>query len=608
MEIPKRTYRHIFIVQNRNSWRTCPYDYEPSTDVIFTFDFGLYREIKLRGGDVFYIDHIVNSEKMEEHNYETYRFFAQWYLDCDRKDIFKFKGIGFGRAFWIEIWNDVTYWIRIYLSLTAIKNLEYEKVFAAIDDVNTLDIMHLINIKADTWDVHHNDELCDYYFPVFQWMKERIYPSGLKATLKTIATRIFRMIIVFGEKIKIVSKPPIDIYVDIYHPTQPILEKLLRDKRVSAILGEHNKSSLFSTAKCIPLNRFFSKGNEYNDKAKAIIEDFHSRKCNDLFIENNNVSQYLYDIIIKRVSASLPQYLNDLDSIIRFFHKRTLKLMVNIGSIGIPNALMISFCKKINVPVYTIINGLLLYSFLDEAKDGTWINSYGESIKCNYFKGMKNIKCLGDPRMDHYAVKGKKKINREAPVVMIGAAGFDNIDLNSYLAYEFDFLSDVLTALKAVMTSNRTIKIVVKVRSNGYIEHYSNFLSEYYPDLHVTLYDKKPIAELFDSTDLYISIFSGTLFEASCLGIPVIYYKKDTQNLHSPFDGKSELVTAQSVMELVQKIEKFFDGDEEIYEAFKKKEVMERYVGPLDGYSLQRNMDFIYSLISEEPGVTKQSS
>ena len=83
------------------------------------------------------------------------------------------------------------------------------------------------------------------------------------------------------------------------------------------------------------------------------------------------------------------------------------------------------------------------------------------------------------------------------------------------------------------------------------------------------------------------------------MGIPVLYYKKDTQMNHPPFDGESELVTAVSLDNLVEKIE-FFYEQHPIYEAFNEKKVMEKYVGPLDGMNIYRNMDFIYSLLDKK--------
>lgn len=63
-----------------------------------------------------------------------------------------------------------------------------------------------------------------------------------------------------------------------------------------------------------------------------------------------------------------------------------------------------------------------------------------------------------------------------------------------------------------------------------------------------------------------------------------------------PFDGKSELVTAFSFEDLVRKMELFYKCDS-IYDSFEVKSIMEKYIGPLDGHNIERNMEFIYSRI-----------
>ena len=54
---------------------------------------------------------------------------------------------------------------------------------------------------------------------------------------------------------------------------------------------------------------------------------------------------------------------------------------------------------------------------------------------------MDNIVCLGDPRMDAYPPPVQPRMfDKNSFTVTIGASGFNNADLNSYVAAEFDFL------------------------------------------------------------------------------------------------------------------------------------------------------------------------
>ena len=104
--------------------------------------------------------------------------------------------------------------------------------------------------------------------------------------------------------------------------------------------------------------------------------------------------------------------------------------------------------------------------------------------------------------------------------------------------------------------------------------------------------------EVLKKTDFYISIYSQTLFEASCLGIPVVYYKKDTEITNPPFDNNSELVTVSTIDSLMKAFVDFKNNDYR-YKNFLDKKIMEQYIGSLDGKNLDRNIDFIHNLLGK---------
>jgi UDP-N-acetylglucosamine 2-epimerase len=244
-----------------------------------------------------------------------------------------------------------------------------------------------------------------------------------------------------------------------------------------------------------------------------------------------------------------------------------------------------------------VINGMLLNNHQDEAKYATVINSYGESIKENYFKDMDNIVTLGDPRMDIYANIEKNNINREVPTITIGASGFNPVVLNSYVAVEFDFMYDILSAFKTLRQKGEKFNIIIKVRPNGYKQQYLDFSKDYFKDLSITIESTAPMIEVLKKTDFYISIYSQTLFEASCLGIPVVYYKKDTEINNKPFNGKSELVTIDNKNDLIQAFYDF-QNKHERYKLFLDRKIMEKYIGFLDGKNLERNLEFIENILN----------
>ncbi|PKP15801.1 MAG: hypothetical protein CVU07_08960, partial [Bacteroidetes bacterium HGW-Bacteroidetes-23] len=161
---------------------------------------------------------------------------------------------------------------------------------------------------------------------------------------------------------------------------------------------------------------------------------------------------------------------------------------------------------------------------------------------------------------------------------------------------EFEFLNDVLEAICRLRSRGAGVRVVLKVRANGYKELYRRFCDEYFEGLVDSILDQVPMRAVLDETDFYVSIYSQTLFEASCLGIPCVYHKNDRQILDAPFDGRSELVTTHSADELEAAISDFMRGDDR-YDAFLDRGVMEKYIGPLDGENLKRNLKFIEGLL-----------
>jgi hypothetical protein len=602
IRIRNKSYRHVFLVQNRAVWKSCSDNYDRENDLVLSFDFAVVNMVKLAGGEAQYIDHIVGGEIAEIYNYKTYDFFASWYKNAAGQDIFRYRGIDVGPTFRIEIWNDLTYYIRLFLNLHELfKGIKYEKCYVGMDDGIVKDVIRSLGIVTTLLSVAQGDNTSDYYFPMAKLMDESLHRADFRSQIRARVVRAIGKIRNSLGKMATAAKTRKYVYVEYYNSTKDIILELQKSGHLRMIRSDFNGLRDVLNGLQLPISAPIDKNNDR--QAKLMLDKFIKGKCATLLVDGTNISQEIHALIFKRISPLLARQLQIVDDVIGFFAEKRLCLMVTPFSLGLVNQLMINYCQANNVPVYTIINGLLANSFLDEAKDGTWINAYGESIKRNYFKGMDNIVCLGDPRMDEFAkLKIEKRSNCQRPTIGIGASLASNVDLNSYFAVEFEFLNDIMSVLRKLKGMGREMDIIIKLRQNNYIQQYRDFLDEYYPDLAVTLWQHVPMAQVYEKVDLYISLASQTLFEASSLGIPVLYYKNDTHYYDPPFDGSSELVTALTPDDLLKKMEAFYDRDN-IYETFKEKPVMEKYVGPLDGQNLRRNMDFIYSQINANENV-----
>ncbi len=597
LRLSNDTYRHVFLTQNRNYWGACPFDYDKENDLVLTFDFAVVSAVQSAGGEAQYIDYLVARELLELYNYKTYDFFATWHINAVKQDIFKYKDVDVGSAFRLEIWNDITYYVRLIVSLRElIDKIKFNKIYIGMDDEVVWNIIKFLKIKTDKWSTSNDKVLTEYYFPIFRLMREAVFSRTFKYKMKVRAIQVQQTISEFFEKFTKQKKTTKYIYAERYYSTEHIIEKLIKTKGIKVIRSDFSTFTDMLSSLCLPT--FFISGDaNHESHARTLREKFEKEKTAKLFVGDIDISEEINKLIINRIGPLIARNLKIVEVIIDFFASRKLSLMVTFSSLGAVNRLMINYCKSNNIPVYMIINGILANSFLDEAKEGTWTNSYSESIKTNYFSGIDNIVCLGDPRMDKYYMNRSSRGKGFSKLVLgIGTSLFSNVDLNSYLAVEFDFLNDIMMACKVLREKGKEIEIIIKLRANNYLEQYQSFLDEYYPNVPVTIFKNIPMNTVFDKIDLYISLASQTLFEASCLNIPVIYYKNDTHYYHTPFDGESELVTAYTQEDLKNKIEAFYNHDA-MYDAFRDKANMEKYIGPLDGQNLKRNMDFIYSLL-----------
>jgi hypothetical protein len=593
----KEAYRNVWILESRDQWKDGQSKYDPQKDLVLTYDFALHQEVTRSGGQASYVDHLVCQKSMQENNFLVYQFFREWHLDSEGRDIFQYRGVPFGFSFRLEIWNDLVFYSRTRACLEALRTLKFEKLFVGTQlglVESVLKEMELpffpVSVATTVGDV-------SYYFPIHEWMDEKVRfkgMGGLKYRLRDALSSLQGSVLSWVDRISGIHKKKPTVFIQEYHPTRKLIQRLWQDDKVRLVLATFSRNK--GAFRYIPI---WGNTGKYQAEAKHLMSQFSSNRHASLVLTNGvDVSQGLYQIIEKRISNRIATALRDLDCVIRYLDRHTIALEVLIANLGHLAPLVDAVCKKRGIPSYFIINGMLGNEFLDEGKYATLINSYSVSIKEHYFRGMNNIVCLGDPRMDAYAISqsSQRQINREAPTITIGASGHNNTDLNSYLAVEFDFLYDVLLALKEIKRQGVALRLIIKVRANGYRRQYEEFVREYFPGLVVEIFDTAPMMQVLERTDFFISIYSQTLFEASCLGIPCLYYKKDTEIMDPPFDGNSELVTVSTVEDLTAAVRDFRSGSVR-YDAFLDRKVMEKYIGFLDGKNLDRNLEFIYELL-----------
>ncbi len=596
----KSQYRNIFILDSIQWWDGITYD--PTLDLVLTYDFGLKHKIHAMGGEAYYIDHLIDQTTMQNNNFLVTDFLKNWHYDAQQNDIFSYKNIPFGFSLRLDIWNDLVSYTRLSLCLTQLKNISFDTLYLGSNDarINTILNRYRLDIQLTS----KSASKAVFYFPIAQWLDEKIRSTGLRGflvRLREIVTAIYGYMLPIIDALIPHSKFQRSIFIQEYHPTRKLIEILKKDPSLRIVLVNFTRGSKLLDHRFERLIPISGSLDFFAPYASQLLAAFKENRHASLILTNGeDITDEIYTIIEKRISARIAPVLRTLHSVIRYLDKHPIQLEILIANMGLTATLVDCVCKAREIPSYLIINGMLTKEFMDEAKYATYINSYSPSIKEHYFRQMENIVCLGDPRMDNYPpLKTPRVINRTHPTVTIGTSGFNPIDLNSYVAVEFEFMYDVLSALQKIIDNHTPMEIIIKIRPNGYEKQYSDFIETFFPTLSIQLISATPMKNVLDKTDLYITIYSQTLFEASCLGIPSIYYKKDPEIMDPPFDEKSELVTLSSVDDLVQAFADFQSGDTR-YNAFLDRSVMERYIGPLDGNNMQRNINFVYELLQKD--------
>lgn len=592
-------FRYIFIVESRTTWPAFLALFDPVQDLVLTYDFALRKQVDESGGTAFYVDHLCEQSAMQENNFLMYRFFRDWHRDADGADIFRYRDVDFGFSFRIEIWNDFTFYVRSRSCLEQLRVLAWQKIF--LDSKlpllrEVLDDMGLAFAVPEP-STDEGASSPGYYFPIHRWMNERLKIRQPRHVLRDFVVTVQGIAMSWVDRLADCLGRKAGVFVQEYHPTRQLLQRLRRHPGVRVVQAHFSSApglKKFLRERPIPV---YGSLKRYQAEATRLVEAFRQRRSARFVLASGvDITDAAYCAIERIVVEILPKSLRGLDCAINYLDQHPLRLEILIGNVGQVAMLVDSVAKSRGIPSYLIINGFLGNEYLDEAKYATVINAYSESIRDNYFRGMDNIVCLGDPRMDSYARALARQINRVEPTITIGASGFNNIDLNSYLAVEFEFLHEVLSAIRNLSNPAQRFRVVIKVRPNGYRELYQQFTEDYFPEMVDMIVDNVPLREILDGSDFFISIYSQTLFEASCLGIPVVYHKTDHEIMDPPFDGKSELVTTHNVPDLEQAFRDYLKGSDR-FDAFLDKRVMEKYIGPLDGNNLDRNLRFVNKLL-----------
>ena len=594
-------YRSVFIIDDRAIFESLKNFELGKRDLVLTFDWGLYFDLLNSGYPVAFVDKLCDKDENQLNNFVLRDYVTNWHRTTSGEETLSLEGVSFGSVLKLVVANEIFYSVRLYKCLEKIRTLTYENVIVASQEKIIETILDSLQIKYEFRNVLNSSNPRAYYFPINSWLEEKLgkrkKPEAIVLALLNIRNRIALSF----DKLMLNEKILKRIYIHEYHPTREIIREFQKQNKIQVVLGQTSLqrgwwSTLFRD-RPIPYKRI--SRSDYS-KAKSLVVKFQQESTFAPRIVNDEFSAFIKSRIADQILKSLPSYLRIKRSLDQFMVHCKFDLIVLISDQG-PQEIIRQMANTKLVPSYLILNGLMTSDFSDEARMATWINCYSDSIRSDYYQNTENSLPLGDPRMDSYSCENNtiNQVQRKKFVIAVGAAGFNHLDLNSYSAFEFDFIFQVLEAIKIWSARGYEVDLRILVRSNGYLGDYQSFINEYFTDLDVRISQGIGIKDFLSEAMLYISFYSQSLFEASCMGIPTVYHKADREVINRPFDGESELVTTYSVTELIDAIDSA-KNDPVRFQGFLDREIMEKYVGPLGGKNLSRNIIFINKLIQSE--------
>ncbi len=551
-------------------------------------DFGLYHSLKEKSYNVQFFDKYLDRHYLHRQTEEMHFFLNNWYKDKDGNDLFNYNGISFGDSFLLSILTEVSFFSHFFISFIHLKELSYKTLFVALDNdlLSILDKTGLAHQRI----THSEDNLKQvYYFPIKLWMGSAISSNSIRSKLKRLMAKVMDHVLLI---LDFFSKKKNVVFIQEYHPTNAIIHELRKNPNLQVVTTSYSGEANFLNERRV----FYGNHKEAIKSGKRLFENAKTSLSHKWMVQDVDLASLLYKMIFRIIEVDVSSACSDIKSIERFFNKRNPVLMIPVTDLWMRNSLIMSYFHKNEIPIYFIINGLLFSSFWREAKKATFINAYSKTIRENYFKSSPKAEVIGDPRMDYYGDIEQRELDLKNPTITIGTSGFSPIDLNSFLAVEFEFIYDVLSVLKSIKDEGHNFEIILKVRPNGYLDQYESLVQEFFSDLDISFYQNESFKTLIAKTDIYISIYSQTLFEALSLGIPSIYYKNENQIMLAPFSEDSQLTIARSKEKLHELILSFYSEGDLIKNRVSREE-LELLIGPLDGKNLKRNLNFIERII-----------
>jgi len=256
--------------------------------------------------------------------------------------------------------------------------------------------------------------------------------------------------------------------------------------------------------------------------------------------------------------------------------------------------LIVRVAQAMGIPTFVINDGFKADDIQQEGMAADVALAWSEVIRDGYFSRRPDGAVVtGNPRAVRLC--DLRRLRREPPHVLVGAHAFSPVDLNCHRSDAERFLEQVLGGV-ARAGDRVSREVIVKFNGVDARDYHDEGLAGH-PELQLDARIHGDVVDLFEQCDIYVSSYSTSLIEAAAVGLPIIYYRINSQRMGPPFTGDEFLArrTASTPDQLAALL-----ADRQTYVDSPPAGWVERYLGPMGG-----SVDRILAAISSPPSARR---
>jgi hypothetical protein len=558
-----------------------------------------------------------------------------WFIDLKGTDFTKFGEVSLGRAAMYMVYYRVfgSHFYQLCLSvLSYLKKFNVEKIIYEDSRVyehnegfrEDAEVLKIISNHFDIeFDIVETTVISPEDIKIID--RDKKLPFSAKDSPSTIPTKSYkqkvkkyilklRNLLHFNK-----NNSNYHVLATVYNPMKNYLDYAFskKDDSISyCFFDSYYKKYLFVPKfdKYLPVSPYrVNLSKEYYNNFSNILNNFALLKKKYEYRKKYytfcgiDFSEYFIPRVEKVIKQNFPIYISQVRRYESFLKKNTINVFFTAYDGPWFISLMVDLCKSMNIPTVELMDGPRTKG---DAVSGLcdYVLCMSEIQRNNYFidylkRHNHSVIAVGSPLYNTYyhnfKTSSKAKIDKENIKVLIDGIGYGGKWSMQRKCDSDKYILEVLETLCKFENVSITIRYRDKERCVYYKWVIKNYFDKYNENIKFEDLGSSQFQDIISNYDIYITSTSGSIFEAAlAAGKYCISYICNGTKMDPPFDGNSELMTARNPGEL-RRIVKDIMVEKVYTKEFNKKEVLEKYIGPLDN-SNERIYNFLNKIMNKE--------